>query len=393
MTDVAALLSGPEFHADPYPAYDTLRDLDRVLWVDGMDRWLVTGHAEAVALFTHPYASANRDLADESERWPEDGIQPRGLPFLDPPDHTRLRRLVQGAFTQRAVEQSRPRIEEVVDGLLTAAGERGEFDLVQDFAAPLPAIVLANLLGIPPDDHAMYHRWVATIIETIDPVSHRRRSEAGTDERVTMRNYLTEIIGRRRAEPRDDLISAMVQAEEDGEQLTGQEILEMCVVLTMAGLEATTSLIANGTIALFNHPEQLARLRDDPGLMTSAIEELVRFDAPVQVAGRVARDDFELGGHNLRKGQTIGVLLGAVNRDPLTYDRPNELRLDRSPNNHMGFGRGIHRCIGAPLARLEGPIAFAALLSRFPGLRLDGEGKRRHNIHVRGFESLPVAVE
>ncbi|HJQ02919.1 MAG TPA: cytochrome P450 [Jatrophihabitans sp.] len=392
MTDVAALLSGPEFHVDPYPAYDVLRDLDRVLWVDGMDRWLVTGHAEAVALFTHPCASSNRDLADESERWPEDGIQPRGLPFLDPPDHTRLRRLVQGAFTQRAVERARPRIEEVVDGLLTAAGERGEFDLVQDFAAPLPAIVLSNLLGIPPADHAMYHRWVATIIETIDPVSHRRRSEAGADERVTMRNYLTEVIDRRRVEPRDDLISAMVQAEEDGEQLTSQEILEMCVVLTMAGLEATTSLIANGTIALFDHPEQLARLRDDPGLMTSAIEELLRFDAPVQVAGRVARDDFSLGGHELKKGQTVGVLLGAVNRDPLAFDQPNELRLDRNPNNHLGFGRGIHKCIGAPLARLEGPIAFTALLSRFPGLRLDGEGKRRHNIHVRGFESLPVAV-
>ncbi len=392
MSEIGSLLSDPDSITDPYPVYDIVRNAGRVLWVEEMGRWLVTGYAEAITVLGHEKVSTDRRLADGSEAWPEGGVQPRGLPFLDPPDHARLRGLVQQAFTLRRIQQLRPRVQDLVDDLLTAAAERGQFDLVADFAGPLPAIVLAELLGIPPEDHEVFRRWVTTVIETIDPVSHRLVSGEGAAERVSLKEYFTQIIAERRERPRDDLISGMVQAEADGEQLTGEEILEMCVVLTMAGLEAATNLIANGINALLRHPDQLARLRADPGLIRTGVEELLRFDAPVQVAGRIARADYEVAGQVIRRGQTTGVILGAANRDPLAFPEPGRLDVMRSPNNHLAFGRGIHFCLGAPLARLEGPLAISALITRFPGLRLDGEPKRRHNVHVRGFESFPVAL-
>ena len=391
MNDIAALLAGDAFVTDPYPVYDALRDRGRVLWVEELGRWLITGHQEAMAVFGHEKVSSNRALADNSIPWPEGGIQPRGLPFTDPPDHTRLRRLVQHAFTARRVEQQRKQVATLVDDLLTAVAGRDEFDLVTDVAGPLPAIVLARLLGIPPEDHETFRRWVTTVIETIDPVSLRLKSGEDAEDRISLEKYFEDIIEQRRRRPEDDLISALVEAEESDERLTAREILEMCVVLTMAGLEATTNLVANGMYALLQHPDQLARLRAEPGLIKTAVEELLRYDAPVQLAGRVMMQDIEIGGRLLRKGQTAGVVIGAVNRDPRAFAEPERLDLARDPNNHLGFGRGIHHCVGAPLARLEAPIAITALVTRFPGLRLAGPPKRGQNIHVRGFESLPLA--
>jgi cytochrome P450 len=389
MSDLASLIDSPETTVDPYPVYDVLRKTGRVLWVEEMGRWLVTGHREALFILCHDKVSVNRHLLDDGVAADE---KPRGLPFIDPPDHTRLRALVQQAFTPRAVERLRPEAEKLANELLNAADDRGEMDLITDFAGPLPAIMLASMLGIPTEDHDLFRSWAAAIVETIDPVSHRLVSDAGKQERVSMQNYLTDIIAQRRRRPAEDLISGMVQAEESGDRLTGTELMEMCVVLTIAGVEATTNMIGNGVNALLDHPDQLARLRGEPQMIKSAVEELLRYDPPIQVAGRIPLEDIEVDGKRLGKGQTVGVLLGGANRDPEVFPEPGRLDLTRSPNNHIAFGRGIHFCLGAPLARVEGSIAISALVNRFPYLSPAGEGKRRTNVHVRGFMSLPVTL-
>jgi cytochrome P450 len=207
-----------------------------------------------------------------------------------------------------------------------------------------------------------------------------------------MEGYLAAIIAERRQQPRQDLISDLVQVEESGDRLSGDELMEMCVLLTVAGLETTTNLIGNGVNALLDHPDELARLRADPGLIETAIEELLRYDAPIQLSGRIPMEDLDFDGHPLRKGQMVGIILGAANRDPRAFPEPGRLDLGRSPNNHIAFGRGIHFCIGAPLARVEGAIAIQALVGRFPKLRRANDPKRRLNPHVRGFASLPVTL-
>ncbi len=376
---------------DPYPVYDQIRAGGPVLWVDGLNRWLVTGHQEALAALTHSQVSVDR-RRDEPAAGEGAGFRPGGLPFVDPPDHTRLRAAVQPAFGPKGVARLRPRVERLVGEMLDRAGERGEVDLIADLAGPLPAIVLAELLGIPAQDQELFRHWATTVIETIDPVSLRIVSRAGDQARTDMMSYLDDVVAQRRREPADDLISEMVHVEDSGQRLSGAELLEMCLLLAVVGIETTTNLIGNGVSALLAHPEQLRRLQDEPGLIKSAVEELLRYDAPVQLAGRVAVDDIELGGQVLRGGQVIGIVLGAANRDPAAFAEPDRLDLSRSPNNHVAFGRGIHFCLGAPLARLEGPIAIAALVTRFPKLRAAGTAKRRQNVHVRGFESLPVAL-
>ncbi|WP_433125696.1 cytochrome P450 [Micromonospora sp. CA-240977] len=392
MSDVDGLLTHlPE---DPYPLYDVLRNKGRVLWLDGAQRWLVTGHEEALAVLRHPRMSSDRT------RW--DGYRPApgydrsaGMFTMDPPGHTRLRGLVQRAFTARVVEGLRPRIQQLVTEFLDAAEKRGEIDLIADFAGPLPAIVLAELLGIPSEGQLRYRRWATTMMGAIDPVSHATSSEqaaAGQRADDELTAYLGEIIALRRRDPRPDLISALLAAEESGQRLTGIELLEMCILLTVAGLETSVNLIGNGVGALLAHPAQLARLRDEPELLNSAIEELLRYDAPIQLSGRVPTEDIEIDGQTLRKGQMVGVVLGAANRDERAFTDPHELDLGRSPNNHVAFGRGIHFCLGAPLARIEGATAIGELVRRFPGLRPAGKPQRRTNPHVRGFTSLPVAL-
>jgi cytochrome P450 len=389
MSDLASLLDRPETAVDPYPVYDILRRTGRVLWVEEMGRWLVTGHREALFTLCHDSVSVNRHLLDDGVPAEE---KPRGLPFIDPPDHTRLRALVQQAFTPRAVERLRPEAEKLASELLSAAGDRGEMDLITDFAGPLPAIMLASMLGIPAEDHDLFRSWAVAIVETIDPVSHRLVSDDGQQERGSMQSYLTDIIAHRRRHPAQDLISGMVAAEESGDRLTGTELMEMCIVLTIAGVEATTNMIGNGVNALLEHRDQLARLHGEPQMIKSAVEELLRYDAPIQVAGRIPLEDIEVGGQRIGKGHTVGVLLGAANRDPEAFAQPDRLDLSRSPNNHIAFGRGIHFCLGAPMARAEGSTAISALVSRFPDLHPAGPGKRRANVHVRGFMSLPVML-
>jgi cytochrome P450 len=391
--DILTFLARPEAIDDPYGVFDELRARGRVLWIEELNRWLVTGHPEAVTVLRNEKGSNDRRNWDDY-RLPE-GLDrpPGGISAADPPAHTRLRALVQQAFTPRLIQLLQPRIEKLAHELMTESAERGEFDLMVDLGYPLPAIVLAELLGIPAGDHVNYRVWSTTFIDTFDPVSHAMISQEGVEARDSLAAYLTAVIEERRRSPREDLISGLVQAEQDGERLSGEETLEMCLLLTVAGMETTANLIGNGMNTLFRHPDEARRLRAEPGLIDSAVEELMRYDAPIQVSGRAVLDDFEVGGAVLRKGQMAGVLVGAANRDPQVFADPHRLDLARRPNNHLGFGRGIHFCLGAPLARLEGAITINALLERFPGLHPVGTPTRRNNVHVRGFASLPVAVD
>ena len=315
---------------------------------------------------------------------------------LDPPRHTRLRLLVNKAFTPRTVEELAPFIRAFVDKALDAAAARGRMELMADLAFPLPATVIAEMLGVPPEDRDRFKQWsddstaaAANLPSNLSP-EVVRKSIAGMEE---LQNYFRGIIAQRRAEPRDDLISALVKAQEEEDRLSEQELLANSVLLLNAGHETTTNLIGNGTLALLRHPDQMRRLRDDPSLLPSGVEELLRYDSPVQFTTRILKADLELGGKVLRAGQAVLLLLGAANRDPEQFPDPDRLDVGRPDNKHLAFGHGPHFCLGAPLARLEGRILFEALLRRTPGMRLDGPPPRyRQNFNLRGLEALPVSL-
>jgi cytochrome P450 len=377
---------------DPYPVYDLLRAQDPLVWIPDMNRWMVTGYRQAVEILRHEKFSSDRSRWDDYQLPPGLDRPPGGMFVMDPPDHTRLRALVQQAFTPRMVERMRMRIEELAGDLLDAATGR-DVDLMGQFAGPLPATVLAELLGIAAAEQEMFRNWTSTLIEAIDPVSHHLVSDAGTRAQQELEEYLLEVVRARRGEPREDLISGLVRAEASGDRLTGGELLEMCILLTIAGLETTTNLIGNGVNALLDYPDEAGRLRTEPKIVATAVEELLRFDSPIQVSGRVPMEDIKVDGKVLRAGQMVGILLGAANRDPEEFPEPARLDLGRTPNRHVAFSRGIHFCLGAPLARLEGAIAIPALFRRFPGMSRAGEPERRHNVHVRGLATLPVTLE
>jgi cytochrome P450 len=311
----------------------------------------------------------------------------------DPPDHTRLRTLVQKAFTPRMVDHLRPRIQSVVDELLDKALEGGgEFDLIEHLAYPLPVIVIAELLGVPAEDRATFHDWSAALAASLDPLVTSEMMDRAWVSRDALHAYLRGIISERRRNPRGDLISALVAVEEQGDTLSEPELVVMCTLLLIAGHETTVNLIGNGMQALLRHPDQLTRLRERPALITPAIEELLRFDPPVQMTGRMLLEDVQLGGKTIPAGEFVLPLLGAANRDPNQFSNPDQLDISRNPNPHVAFGRGIHFCLGAPLARVEGQIVIGSLIRRCPNLRLNGQPKRRDQITLRGLDSLPVVA-
>lgn len=391
MIDVEGFIAKYQDIDNPYEFYSELRAQGRVLWIDQLNRWLVSGYDQALFLLRHEKTSNDRRNWDDYVLPPGLDRPPGGITALDPPDHTRLRSLVHQAFTPRLLEGLRPRITTLVDDLLAQASEQDEIELMRDIAYPLIATALAELLGIPLADQDDFLAQSIIFSDVFDPVSHLVLSDVGVRAYEQLTGYFTAALDEHRRTPKDDLITGLLRAEADGDRLTSEELLEMCLGLTVAGLETTANIVGNGMNALFAHPADMARLRDDPGIVTTAFEELMRFDPPVQLAGRVAVADIEVDGAVIRKGQMAGILLGAANRDPAAFDRPDELDLTRWPNRHLGFSRGIHFCLGAPLARLSGEMMLAAMVSRFPGLHLAGEAKRRNNVHVRGFESMPVA--
>jgi cytochrome P450 len=306
---------------------------------------------------------------------------------LNPPDHTRLRRLVSGAFTARRVQALRPAVARMVDDLLDAM--TGEVDFIGAFAFPLPVNVIGELLGVPAEDRAQFQPLVrdwTQIMEVLTPdvVSHADRAAAA------IRDYLADLVAQRRRRPSGDLISALIAAGEVGDRLSEDELITMSGLLFAAGFETTSNLLANGLAALLAHPQQLRLLRERPDLGQAAVEELVRFDSPVQLITRVVADPVELGGTEVAEGERVVAYLGAGNRDPERFADPDELRLDRADNAPLSFGGGIHYCLGAPLARLEAQVALPALARRFPRLALAGAPEHRDSLSIKGFSRLPV---
>jgi cytochrome P450 len=310
----------------------------------------------------------------------------------DPPDHTRLRGLVSKAFTPRTIETLRPRIEAIVSEQLDAVADAGHMDVIRELAYPLPVIVIAEMLGIPAVDREQFKRWSDEAVASfgVTRISDFVRSRNAFKE---LQAYFARVAEERRREPREDLLSALLAAEQEGEKLTLQEVFETCILLLVAGNETTTNLIGNGLLALLRHPEQLELLRKDPSLIAGAVEELLRYDSPVQATSRFVLEDVALNGNVVQAGQQVIALLGAANRDPEHFEDPDRLDVTRADNQHLSLSQGIHYCLGAPLARLESQVAFLALLERFPNLRLAIDTPQwGDNLILRGLKSLPVSV-
>ena len=312
----------------------------------------------------------------------------------DPPIHTRLRKLVSRDFTPRAIRELEPRVRKLTNGLLDELARKGHFDLVADFAVPLPVRIIASILGIPGERYETFKKWSDTLMEltTLPPGSPI--GEAVRPNLTEMRAYFAEEIERRRRHPGTDLMSSLVSAHEDTEMLSASELMQFLVIMLIAGNETTTNLIGNGMRALLEHPIQMAMLRADPTLMPRALEEMVRFDSPAQAVFRTAKEDVEIGGTVVEKGSGIFLMLGSANRDAAQFEDPDVFDIAREENDHVGFGEGLHYCLGAPLARLEGAIAFDMMLNRFPHLALDGKPKLDYktSFFIRSLKSLPMVA-
>ena len=390
--DVLTALATPEGRADPYPLYERLRAIGPAVTApDGT--LVVTGYREcSMLLRDHRLHKApeRRLAASGYPRWqdrPALRLMFGSIMMLNPPAHTRLRRLVSACFTARRVAGLRPAVERIVAD--TCEQIAGDSDFVTGFAFPLPVAVIGELLGIPAADRPMFadlaRDW-STVLEVLSPQAVDRADAAAS----IIADYLADLAAQRRADPADDLISAMAAAG-GGDKLTADELVTMAALLLKAGSETTTGLLSNGLAALLAHPDQAGRLRAEPVLAIPAVEELLRYDSPVQVlSGRCAPDDLTIAGFDLTDGQRVLVMVGAANRDAAVFSDPDRLILDRAQQAPLSFGGGIHYCLGAPLARLEAQIAFPALLTRFPRLALAGEPVGREGLMVRGHTSLPI---
>ncbi len=394
--------SSPEFVADPYPALAALRAAGPIHFHEPTRLWLVTRHADVNAILRdRRFGRTYRHLASPAEmgREPEPGWQApfwdvvrNGMLDREPPDHTRLRALVSRAFTPATVEALKPRIEAIVESLLDRAVEKGTFDLLADFAEPLPVAVIAELLGVPEADRAALRPWSADMClmyELDAPEASARRAVRASAE---FAGYLRGLLRERRARPGDDLISALARVAEAGDRLTEDEVIGTCVLLLNAGHEASVNGAGNGWLALFRHPGALAWLRADPARVPRAVEELLRFDTPLPLFERWVLEDAEVCGVRLPRGAELGLLFASANRDPAAFAEPDRLDLARHPNPHLSFGAGIHFCLGAPLARLELRLAFEALLRRAPALRLAEEPRWKPTFVLRGLRELRVTV-
>ena len=390
----------PEVHANPYPVYRRLRAEDPVHWSALMEAWVLTRYDDVVAVLTDRRFSADRRQAQNRFAQETMRVQEEFGPFgrtqtmltSDPPAHTRLRKLVSKAFTARMVERMRPHIQEIVDELLDAVQGSGRLDIIHDLAYPLPVIVIAEMLGVPPQDRGEFKRWSDEIVATLGgPFVAPELLERARKSVNELADYFRGVIAERRREPRDDLVSGLIAAEEQGQVLSEDEMLATAMLLLIAGNETTTNLIGNGMLALLRNPDQMQRLRDDASLIQVAVEELMRYDGPVQGTGRVATEELEIDGRKIETGQVVFMLLAAANRDPARFENPDELDIGRRDNPHLAFGDGIHFCLGAPLARTEGQIAIETLLRRFPNPRLETEELEWGGSFIlRGLKSLPV---
>jgi pimeloyl-[acyl-carrier protein] synthase len=390
----------PEFRANPYPFYAQLQTHAPIFEWDAWGMLFLSRYDDCAGLLRDerlmrkglgepiPPPDRQKPLFDMMDNW---------LLLMDPPDHTRLRSLVHKAFTPRMVAQLRTSIQQLTDDLLSEAEqqarEEGAVDLMAAFAYPLPVAVICALLGVPSEDYVQFHEWSDAIARALDLTDETAVYDRAATAAKALTDYLDGLLALRRRDPQNDLISALVTLELEGDKLTKAELFGTCALLLIAGHETTVNLIGNGTLALLRHPEQWRGLTEKPEMAAAAVEELLRYDSPVQMTTRIAQETFAYQGHTIRRGQEVAFLLGAANRDPLRFANADQLDLARGDSRHLSFGGGIHYCLGAPLARLEGEVAFGTLARRMPSLRLVADAVTyRDNFLLRGLTALPVSV-
>ena len=387
----------PEVLGNPYPLYHKLRVEDPVHWDRFLHTWVVTRYPDVLNVL-HSFSADRTPTPEQLTAMGLSGLNPiakvmvKQMLFMDAPAHTRLRGLASAAFTPRKVEVLRGHIQEISENLLDRVQAQGQMDIIADYAAPMPAIVTAEMLGVPTEDHANLKKWSTDFAEMLGNFQHNPdRIPRVLESTNNLTDYFQTAIDKMRLHPREGLIHSFMTAEVEGDRLTDEEIVANCIVTMVGGQETTTNLIGNGLLTLMRNPDQLARLRDDRSLIPSAVEELLRYESPSQHTGRIAREDVQIGNREIRKGQAVMAIMAAANRDPERFPDPDRLILDRSDNKHLAFGWSSHFCFGAPLARMEGQIAFETLLRRLPNLELvPGPLTWRNNSGLRGLMALPV---
>ncbi|MFI0736108.1 cytochrome P450 [Streptomyces sp. NPDC021225] len=393
----------PSFVADPYPGYAALRAGGRAHYFEPSRQWLIPHYEDVRALLrdrrlgrTYLHRFSHEEFgrtAPPPEHEPFHTLNGHGMLDLEPPDHTRLRRLVSKAFTPRMVERLAPTVARLADELVESFVAEGGGDLVAAVAEPLPVAVIAEMLGIPPADRAPLRPWSADICGMFELNPGEETARRAVRASVEFSAYLRELIAARRRDPGEDLISGLVAAYDEGDRLSEQEMISTCVLLLNAGHEATVNSTGNGWLSLFRNPGQLALLRSDPdALLPTAVDELLRYDTPLQLFERWVLDDIEVGGTVIPRGSEVAMLFGSANRDSARFTDPDRLDLSRTDNPHFSFGGGIHYCLGAPLARLELAASFGALLRKAPGLRLVEEPRWNPGFVIRGLRELLVEV-
>lgn len=390
------LLGSPAPPQDPYPKYHRLRDAAPIYRDEELGIWFLSRYADCSEALRDPkLGRAPEDLASQLNG----GVRRRrqrqrpSMLFLNPPEHSRQRKLVNRGFTPRRVEALRPHVVELTDECLDRISGRGEADVMDLLAFPLPVAVIGELVGVPRDEQAQFRDVAQDLTGGLDPIQSDEKMGRVEHAADFFRAYFLELIAKRRAEPRDDLISLLVEAEESGDVLDEDEIISVTILLFAAGFETTTNLIGSGLLALLRNPLELQRLRDDRSLLPSAVEEMLRYESPVQVNGRYALSDTEVGGQRIRTGESVVTFLGAGNRDPHQFPDPDRFDVGRDDGMPLSFGGGIHYCLGAALARLEAQVVFDRLLDRFAGLELMEEPTFRPSVTLRGVEELRVRCE
>jgi cytochrome P450 len=399
LKDMERTLFSPEMRDDPHSIYRQLRSADPVYWSEKFNAWIITGFDAVVAGLNDLRLSSDRsdwfkEMAHDKELDPFFSFLSKRMILADPPNHTRLRGLVSKAFTPHMVESMRGHIQTLVDGFIDAVADKGRFDVVHDLAFPLPATVITEMLGVSPGDKEKLKAWSDdfVIFFSTHPANIRIDQYRRAQESMrAMTAYFREAVRHLRDGSHESLLKLMQAAEEQGSRLTEEELFANANLLLIAGHETTTNLITNGILALLRHPDQLNKLQGDPSLIPGAIEEFLRYDGPVQFTNRLAKDDVEIGGKTIRRGQFVFLFLAAANRDPAHFPEPDRLDVTRATHKHVAFSLGHHFCLGAPLARLEAQIAFATMLRRLPNLRLENDRvEYADNFNLRGPRSLPV---
>lgn len=393
-------LKSIEFISNPYPTYRKLRENGPVNYIEEEDAYFILDYGGCAALlsdlnFGKKFQRTYEKMTGVSEQItvsydPKNPV--RDMLFLDPPDHTRLRNLVSKAFTPRSVESIRPFVRSLAERFTRNASNDRIFDIMSEYAGPIPAYTIAKMLGVPQDDMGKFKKWSDSIALSLDATRSKEEYEEARIAGENLFKYVSQLIDVKRNSPEDDLLSSLIEAEESGDKLTNQELIKMVSLLLVAGHETTTNLIGNGFLALLRNPDQMSMLKDDRTLLKNAVEEFLRYDPPVQQVARAVYSESFLSGYRISPNSKVSAVIGAANRDPEIFEDPDKLDITRKKNNHLSFSKGIHFCIGSPLARLEGEIAFDVLMDHLPDAKLFEEPIWRNNANMHGMESLKVKV-